>query len=338
MVSKAHRWAASACLGLVTACMGSSAMAAGTTFAIDLRAADRRLIVFPANAPALNVVAQSASVFNGFAMDFDNTGTTLYGITNLTAGPAVFGTISQTTGALTAIAPITSSIAETNWADLMIAPNNTIYALAVGGAPPAAVNRIYTVNPATGVATLLSTLSLTAGTVIDIGIDVNGNFFGNDLSRDILVSINPLTGATTDIGPTGVAANFAQGMDFDWSTNTLYAALYTGGGTGVYASINTTTGRGHKPAVHDAVECRDGNGHQRADSRTLHAGRSLRWEALACWQSADCVNAAAPCKRSSRGCWPGVRARPGPSGARFSPPGRSSACSCRPGSPSVRRR
>ena len=31
-------------------------------------------------------------------------------------------------------------------------------------------------------------------------------------------------------------------MDFDWDTNTLYATLYTGGGTGVYASLSTTTG------------------------------------------------------------------------------------------------
>jgi hypothetical protein len=114
--------------------------------------------------------------------------------------------------------------------------------LAVSGAPPTAVNRIYQVNPATGAATLLSTLNLTAGTVIDIGIDAAGNFFGNDFSRDVLVSINPNTGATTDIGPTGVAASFAQGMDFDWDTNTLYATMYTGGGTGVYASINTATG------------------------------------------------------------------------------------------------
>jgi hypothetical protein len=124
----------------------------------------------------------------------------------------------------------------------MISPDNRVYALGVSGAAPTAVNRSYTFNPATGVATLLSTLNLTAGTVIDIGIDVNGNFYGNDFTRDILVGINPVTGATNDIGPTGVNASFAQGLDFDWSTNTLYATMYTGGGTGVYASINTATG------------------------------------------------------------------------------------------------
>lgn len=242
MVPKLIRQTAAVSAGLFAGLVATSAMAVGTTFAIDVRAVDNRLIVFPANAPALNVVSQLATVFNGFAMDFDNTGTTLYGITNSAGNPSNLGTISQTTGVHTIIAPMSSALPETNWADLMIAPDNTVYALAVSGSAPTAVNRIYTVDPATGAATLLSTLSLTAGTVIDIGIDVNGNFFGNDLTRDILVSINPSTGVTTDIGPTGVAANFAQGMDFDWSTNTLYAAMYTGGGTGVYASINTATG------------------------------------------------------------------------------------------------
>lgn len=240
---KQSRICALAALGVVGS-MASSALAVGTVYAVDVRAVQNRLLVFPANAPAQNVVAQSAAVYDGFAMDFNNTGSTLYGITfNSVAGsPQNFGTIDQTTGIHTIIAPVTSVQAETNWADLMIAPNNTVYALAVSGAPPAAVNRIYQVNPVTGVATLLSTLNLTAGTVIDIGIDANGNFFGNDFTRDVLVSINPTTGATTDIGPTGVNASFAQGMDFDWSTNTLYATLYTSGGTGVYASINTATG------------------------------------------------------------------------------------------------
>lgn len=227
----------------LTASFVSNALA-GITYAIDVRAVDNRLITFPANAPALNVVAQSPGVYNGFAMDFDNTGSVLYGITfNGAAGsPQNFGTIDQATGLHTIIAPMSSASAETNWADLMIAPDNSVYALAISGGPPAAVNRIYSVNPATGAATLLSTLNLVAGTVIDIGIDVSGNFYGNDFTRDMLVQINPITGATTDIGPTGVNASFAQGMDFDWSTNTLYGTVYTGGGTGMYASFNLATG------------------------------------------------------------------------------------------------
>jgi hypothetical protein len=229
--------------GLASLACASVAEAVGDVYAVDVRAVNNRLIRFPVNAPALNILNAAATVYDGFAMDFDPTGTTLYGITftSVVGAPHNFGTINQATGVHTTIAPMTGGV-ETNWADLMIAPNGDFWALAVSGAPPAAVNRIYRVNPATGVATLQSTLNLTAGTVIDMAVDANGVFYGNDFTRDVLVRVDPLTGVTTDIGPTGFNAQFAQGMDFDFETNTLYATLYTGGGTGQYVSFNLATG------------------------------------------------------------------------------------------------
>jgi hypothetical protein len=223
----------------------SAAYAVGDVYAVDVRAVSNRLIRFPVNAPALNILNAAPNVYDGFAMDFDPSGTTLYGITftSVAGAPHNFGTISQTTGVHTTIAPISGPApAETNWADLMIAPNGDFWALAVSGAPPAAVNRIYRINPVTGVATLSSTLNLVAGTVIDMAVDANGVFYGNDFTRDVLVRIDPITGVTTDIGPTGFNASFAQGMDFDFETNDLYATLYTGGGTGQYVRFNLATG------------------------------------------------------------------------------------------------
>ena len=38
-------------------------------------------------------------------------------------------------------------------------------------------------------------------------------------------------------------SNFAQGMDFDWSDNTLYGFQYTGGGVNNLVRFNTTTGQ-----------------------------------------------------------------------------------------------
>lgn len=230
--------------GLASLGASSAAYAVGDVYAVDVRAVNNRLIRFPVNAPALNILNSAANVYDGFAMDFNPAGTTLYGITFTTVvgAPHNFGTISQATGVHTTIAPVTSVPAETNWADLMIAPNGDFFALAVSGLPPAAVNRIYRLNPTTGVATLQSTLNLTAGTVIDTAIDRNGVMYGNDFTRDVLVRIDPVTGQTTDIGPTGFNASFAQGMDFDFETNDLYATLYTGGGTGNYVRFNLTTG------------------------------------------------------------------------------------------------
>ena len=223
--------------------VSSAAYAVGNVYAVDVRAANNRFIRFPVNAPALNILNAAANVYDGFAMDFNPQGTTLYGITftSVVGAPHNFGTINLATGVHTTIAPMTGAV-ETKWADLMIAPNGDFFALAVSGAPPAAVNRIYRVNPATGVATLQSTLNLTAGTVIDTAIDANGVMYGNDFTRDILVRIDPITGATTDIGPTGVNAGFAQGMDFDFETNELYATIYVSGGVGQYSRFNLTTG------------------------------------------------------------------------------------------------
>src|SRR4029450_8092588 len=82
----------------------------------------------------------------------------------------------------------------------------------------------------------------TGAIVIDIAIDINGNMYGHEIGLDNLISINKNTGAATIIGPTGQAANFARGRDLDYATGELYATIYTGGGTGVYARMNLATG------------------------------------------------------------------------------------------------
>ena len=44
------------------------------------------------------------------------------------------------------------------------------------------------------------------------------------------------------VGPTGLPANFAQGMDFDNEDGTLYIFLYQGSGANVYGTVNLATG------------------------------------------------------------------------------------------------
>lgn len=217
----------------------SSAQAVSDVYVINLRAAPNTLLRFPVNAPANTIISPNAS-YDGFAMDFDNLATTLYGITFTAAQPQMFGTINTTTGNFTAIAGISGDgVAETNWSGLASHPNGTFYASAV----VTGANRLYTVNPATGATTLVGSMNLPAASLnIDISIDRNGNMYGHDIAADTLLSINIATGAATVIGPTGQLASFAQGMDFDWDTNFLYATLYTGGGTGAFGTFNLATG------------------------------------------------------------------------------------------------
>jgi len=101
------------------------------------------------------------------------------------------------------------------------------------------VSNLYTINMATGAATLVG--QTTAGIIIGIACDANGNLYGLDLVDDNLYSINKTTGAGTVIGPIGYNVNYAQDIGFDRDANVLYGALYTTSG-GFY-TINTTTGQ-----------------------------------------------------------------------------------------------
>jgi hypothetical protein len=113
-------------------------------------------------------------------------------------------------------------------------------------------NQLFTVDPVTATATLVGNLvdglGTALGTVIDISIDNNGDMYLHVLNNvaggpgGALWSVDKSTGVCTFIGTSGVATNFAQGMDFDPATNILYAALYTGAGAGSYGTWDTTTG------------------------------------------------------------------------------------------------
>lgn len=215
-----------------------TAHAVSDVYAIDLRATPNRLLRFPVNAPANTPISLSAG-FDGFAMDFDASATTLYGV-NPGAAPFSFGTINQATGNFTSIG-LMGLPAGQNPTGLSCDPGGTMY-LSTGGA--AGANFLYTVDLGTGIPTFVANITGLGATAIniDIAIDRNGQMYGHDIGTDTLLRIDKATGAAVVIGPTGQLANFAQGMDFDWDTNTLYATLYTGGGTGVFASMNLATG------------------------------------------------------------------------------------------------
>jgi hypothetical protein len=71
--------------------------------------------------------------------------------------------------------------------------------------------------------------------IIDIAIDPSGLMYGVDIIADTLVAIDKTSGAEATIGSIGFDANFAQGMDFDPSTGTLYLAGYDrNAGGGIY--------------------------------------------------------------------------------------------------------
>lgn len=169
--------------------------------------------------------------FGTFAMDWDQNAANLYAIDNTTR---TLGTVNPDTGIFTGIAPVTGLVVDTDtFIDLTIGPDGSAY-LAAGA-------NLYTMNLATGAASLVGAFS-NVSLVIDLAIDRDGVMYAHDIGTDSLLTIDTATAAATTVGPHGLAANFAQGMDVDWSTNTLYATIYTGGGTGQFVSWDTSTG------------------------------------------------------------------------------------------------
>jgi len=182
-----------------------------------------------------------------FGMDFNVANDVLFGVTGSAAAPnpSTLGTINRTTGAFTTIAPITGLVAGDNSTGLTINPRTGAAFLSAAGGTPV-LSRLYSLNLTTGAATLIGPITAptdAVGTVmVDIAMNCSGQLYAHSISDDALYTVNVATGAGSFIGTHGLAANFAQGMDFDNQSGTLYAFIYTGAGTNRFGTFNLATG------------------------------------------------------------------------------------------------
>ena len=186
------------------------------------------------NFPNQTFILNTTGGDGAFAWDFDSTGTTLWAHNFVTNA---FGTVNTTNGVFSGVSNVVLPNSET-FSGLTIDPvNDTFYITGTNGV----TSNLYTLDPNTGVATPVGTIT-GLPLVIDLAMNCDGELYAHDISTDSLFSLDPATGAPTLIGSHGLAANFAQGMDFDNEDGTLYGCIYTGGGTNTYASWNTATG------------------------------------------------------------------------------------------------
>lgn len=125
---------------------------------------------------------------------------------------------------------------------------NTMFAVAVGGRT--AVSTLVKVDITTAETTLIGPITGVGdpsnGTaVIDIAIDPNGLMYGVEIVTDTLVAIDKTTGEASTIGSIGFDANFAEGLDFDDTTGTLYFAAFDNNlQEAVMYTLDTETGMG----------------------------------------------------------------------------------------------
>lgn len=185
--------------------------------------------------PSFKVVSPTLPV-STFAIDFDETAQFLYAVNNATLA---IGTVDLTTGVFVPNGLTVTGVANplAGATGLTCTPNGTWY-LSQNDATSGG-SSLYVGDITTGVFTLVGLID--AGIIIDISADAAGNLFGHSISTDAFYSIDSGTGLGTMLAPTGLAGNFAQGMDFDWSNGLLYATVYTGGGTGSFVSYDPSS-------------------------------------------------------------------------------------------------
>jgi len=87
------------------------------------------------------------------------------------------------------------------------------------------VSHLYRVDTTTGAVTGVGEIT-NAPCIIDIAINTAGEMYGLDVCLDVLLQIDPLTGAGTVIGSIGYDADYPQGMDFEDRSGILYLAAY----------------------------------------------------------------------------------------------------------------
>lgn len=206
-----------------------------TAYARDVGYLSDNFISFPLADMTSNTVISAVASASPFSMDYDPSATTLWAIDYDSVS---LGTIDTATGAYTQVAALTGVPVAETIEGLAIDPTNGDFYL---GTTDGAVSYLYSMDSGTGACTLLGTIT-GAPLLFDIKIDNNGIMYGHDGTTDSILQIDKATGAATVIGATGFDANYAQGMDFDPSDNTLYAWIYSGGGTGAFCSIDLTTG------------------------------------------------------------------------------------------------
>jgi hypothetical protein len=203
-------------------------------YAVDVRG--QRFVRFDTNTPGTQTVLATTYANQYYGLDFDASATNLYGA-GIIGGVARLDTLSLTNGAALTSVNITGLDTGASITGLTFDVNNNAFLSASGTGG----YKLYSLNTGTGAATQIGVMSA-ANIMIDISSSATGQLVAHDITTDAFWNVNPGTGATTLIGNHGLAANFAQGMDFDWSNNTLYAAVYTGGGTLTYGSVNLTNG------------------------------------------------------------------------------------------------
>lgn len=213
-------------------------------FAIDLDSSS--LVKLDATAPAdVSTIASMGDLILTAGAFVDEDFTTLYAIDYYTYHLLAIDIRSGTT-TLVGTAELQNG-AGINWSGMAWdASTGTLYGTAFGQTRTGFSAFLYKIDPVTAATTLVGPINgigdpANGTLVVDIAIDSDGLMYGVDLIADDFVAIDKSNGTAAVISSLGFDANYAQGLDFDAYTGTLY-----------YAAFNNSTGEAEMYTINQA--------------------------------------------------------------------------------------
>jgi hypothetical protein len=184
---------------------------------------------------ALQQAATQTALNNPLSLCKTGRGTITPPLYALGDGANNFGTVNTSTGNFARIAfgPARSQGLTYDW--------NAQVFYAIDLNPFTGAQVLYSINPTTGAAITLATISGAGGAINGLGYDPNaGVLYGVIQATGQLVTISTNTGAATLIGA-GNAGTTIGGLEYDPRANVLYGVNDAGGATKL-VTFNTTTG------------------------------------------------------------------------------------------------
>ncbi len=213
----------------------TSVLQSATAYAVDLR--NDRFLSFDVKNPGSQNVLATGYSGNYFGLDFNHTGTTLYGLLYTDFGAARLDSLSLTNGSILGSVTVGGLDSNAVVTGLTVGPENLAHLTTYGGT----TSKLYTIDLTTGTTALVGVMT-SSGFIVDIAASPGGDLVVHNATTDSFHVVNPETGALTLIGSHGINANFTQGMDFDPTSGFLFAAVYSGEGVNIYGTVSIFDG------------------------------------------------------------------------------------------------
>jgi hypothetical protein len=173
---------------------------------------------------------------------------TLYVATGSNGVPGQLFTVNTATAAATLVGPILEGVNPISITGLAFQPGTgVLYAVSGGGGTDP--RSLFTIDPATGAATLIGAAGVLQAS--DLSFNAGGTLFAWRQGANQLATVNLATGVPTSLGASGIAGTTGGGLALNGAGTAFLSATQA---TGTLDTVNTATGAGTTgPTITGAV-------------------------------------------------------------------------------------